>query len=231
MRKLVALMAVSLLALAGASTAVAQDLICNNTSATAFTGSADNVEVPPGADCFLLGTNVDNVKVFGSLRAAGTVVRGNVQGEPGHGVVRLGLQAGVGTTVNGSVQIKGGVGPSPPNTLLFGAMIQGNVQLEENSNGVVVLNSLIGGDLQVFKNTGVINPLFFPFSASIGGNTIGGNLQCAENSPPPAVSPSAGPNTVGGSKAGVKKTSATPHLGSSLGLSQEGIADLCRHRI
>ena len=30
-------------------------------------------------------------------------------------------------------------------------------------------------------------------SAVIGGNTIGGNLQCTENSPPPIVSPAAGP--------------------------------------
>jgi len=37
-------------------------------------------------------------------------------------------------------------------------------------------------------------------SAVIGGNTIGGNLQCTENSPPPIVSPAAGPNTVGGIK-------------------------------
>ena len=51
----------------------------------------------------------------------------------------------------------------------------------------------------MFKNTGILGPAF-PFSVSIGGNTIGENLQCKENSPPPIASPSAGSNTVGGDK-------------------------------
>ncbi len=185
------------------SPAMADDLICDNTPLTPFTGSADNVEVPPGARCFLLGANVDNVKVFGSLAANTTVIRGNVQGEPGHGFVRLGPGGG-GNTVQGNVQIKGGVGgvflgAFGDNSLVWGTIIQGNVDAKRNLNGLVFLDTMIGGNLKVKENTGIITP-GFPFSASIGGNTIGGNLQCTSNSPPPIVSPSAGPNTVGGKK-------------------------------
>ena len=72
---------------------------------------------------------------------------------------------------------------------------------EENSNPLLCASNVIGGDLQVFKNTGDF-PNDPGNSASIRGNTIGGNLTCKENSPPPSVSPASGPNTVGGKKKG-----------------------------
>ena len=61
MRTLVALMAVAFVSLAGASPAAAQDLICSNTPGPgAFTGTANNVVVPPGATCFLIGAEVES---------------------------------------------------------------------------------------------------------------------------------------------------------------------------
>ena len=63
---------------------MADDLICDNTRETRFRGTADNVEVPFGADCFMADANVGNVKVFGLLFANETVFRGDIQAEPGH---------------------------------------------------------------------------------------------------------------------------------------------------
>lgn len=190
------LIAVVLVALAGVGTAAAQDLICDNTPATAFMGLADNVEVPPGAICFMDFADVRDVKVYGGLRARRTVIRGDIQAEPGHESVLMGLFEGVGNTVFGDVQIKGGVGPGFSGVV--GAMIQGDLQAEENSNGLLFGFNVIGGDLQVFKNTGFLPPE--GTSANIGGNTIGGDLQCKENSPPPGISPLFGSNAVGGDK-------------------------------
>ena len=144
------------------------------------------------------------MKVYGSfLFARNTVFHGNVQAEPGHGRVVLGFRQDeedeTGNTVEGDVQIKGGVGPQF--SIVRGATVEGDVLLEENANGQAVLDSVIGGNIQVFKNFWVISPAFLT-SASIGGNTVGGNLQCKENNPvyPPIVSPSAGSNTVAGNK-------------------------------
>ena len=58
------------------------------------------------------------------------------------------------------VQIKGGVGgmflgATGDSSLVWGTMIQGNLQAEENSNALISLSNVVGGDLQVFKNTGV----------------------------------------------------------------------------
>ncbi len=184
------------LLLIGWSTAMAEDLICINTSATPFTGVADNVEVPPGADCFMNGANVENVKVFGAFRALATFFRGDVQGEPGHRFVQLSREGG-GNAVQGDVQINGGVGPGT--SVVLATMIHGDLQAEENSNPLAFAANVIGGDLHVFRNTGSFRN--FPgTSAFIGGNTIGGDLRCKENSPPPSVSPVAGANTVDGNK-------------------------------
>ena len=180
------------LLLAGWSTAMAgDDIICAN---AVFSGSADNVEVPSGAGCFMDGAQVDNVKVFGRLLATGTVFHGNIQAEPGHErVVLLGPPAGFApNTIHGDLQIKGGVGPAN-SVVLDDNIIHGNLQAEENSNPQVIINSIIGGDTQVFKNSGD------PFSAVIGGNMIGGNLQCKENSSG-LFAGAAGPNQVGGDK-------------------------------
>lgn len=190
------LIAVALVVFTGVANVVAEDLICDNTPDTAFVGNAGDVEVPPGAICFLDGAEVEDVKVFGGLRARRTVIRGDVQGEPGHESILMGFFAGVGNTVHGDVQIKGGVGPGFSGVV--GAMIHGDLRAEENSNGLLFGNNLIGGDLQVFANTGVLPE--DGSSANIGGNTIRGDLQCKENNPLPLVSPLFGVNAVGGDK-------------------------------
>ncbi len=216
------------LLLTGWSTAMAQDVICdssNSSFANPFEGPADNIEVPPGEPCFLGNVTIDNVKVFGrrlltGLGASGpTVIRGSVQGEPGHGVVQLAR-----AIVDGDVQIIGGVGLGGLPHQIFRSTIHGNVQVMENTAPIrfflvrstidgdlqvfdnlwgtptfdnTIVRNLVGGDLQLFKNIGAF---------TVGDNTIGGNLQCKDNTPdvvPASVGPLGlvgGPNTVGGVK-------------------------------
>jgi hypothetical protein len=55
--------------------------------------------------------------------------------------------------------------------------IAGNLQMQENSGASFKISmNGIGANLQFFRNQG---------ASTISGNTIGGNLQCKENNPPP----------------------------------------------
>ena len=87
MRMLVALIAVSVLALVGASPAMADENNCPGGSIIG--GSHDDVKILGGTSCFI----------------SGATIGGNIQAEPGHGFIRI-----RGGTVGGDVQIKGGTG-------------------------------------------------------------------------------------------------------------------------
>lgn len=155
-------------ALVGAPSALAGDFVCTGGAS----GPLDNVVVPPGATCNMSNANVEgNVKVFGSLNVfAPTTIRGSIDGEPGHGFVRL---FGGAILVHGNVQIKGsaaGIGAG----YLSGTQIRGNFQWEENTNSLVATGGTIGENVKAEKNTG---------GGSITGNTIGENLECKENFP------------------------------------------------
>ena len=71
-------------------------------------------------------------------------------------------------------------------------MVQGNLTMDNNTAGSEVVLNQISGNANVSGNSGSA-PL-------VGDNTIGGNLRCFNNSPPPTNFGS--PNTVSGKKQG-----------------------------
>lgn len=183
----------------GTGTAAADTVICDNPLSAPFTGTADDVIVPRGAVCHMDGANVDDVKVFGALRARRTIVRGDLQAKRGHDSVLMSGFAGVPSTVMGDVKIMGGVGPGAFSGLV-GNVIHGDLEAKKNRVPLIFGGNVIGGDLQVFKNVGVF--VEDGSSAIIGGNTVGGDLQCRKNRPAPGVSPTFGANIVEGDKEG-----------------------------
>jgi hypothetical protein len=141
----------------------------------AISGPHDNVVVPRGATCVISNAQIKgSIKVYGNLDmfAPRSTVGGNIDGEPGHGYVRLWSGSAL---VQGNVQIKGstsGIAAGfEPNQ-----EIRGNFQWEENNNRLVAQASIIGGNVKAEKNTGggFIGP----------GNNIGNNVECKENTPP-----------------------------------------------
>ncbi len=169
----------SLLLTGAGLTAIADDTMCTGV----LSGRHDNVIVPAGVSCNIVMARIEgNVKVYGDLDVEGPArILGNIQGEPGHGYVRL---HGFGVVVHGNVQLKGGALTSG---FLSGTRIGEDFQYEENAGGLMADGGFIGGNLQMFKNTG---------SGSITDNRIRGNLQCKENEPAPV----GGGNLVGGNK-------------------------------
>ncbi|MFO7688648.1 MAG: hypothetical protein R6V60_21415 [Desulfobacterales bacterium] len=83
--------------------------------------------------------------------------------------------------VGGSIQIKQGGG-----AIIDSALINSDLQFDDNRRNLIANRNTIGGNLQAFQNTG---------GFSITENTIDGNLQCKENFP----EPTGGDNIVMGS--------------------------------
>lgn len=199
----------------GAPTAEAADRTCRSTL-SAITVSGD-VHVPAGASC-----NLDKVVVRGnvllgkgsSVRIYGKGVFGNVQGESApanivihntriYGDVQAKLARSVRITranVGGNVQsergayelyianasVTGDVQTKYQPLRVESTRVGGNIQHEEGKKSFIVRNR-VSGDVQVFKNR---------LEQRVSFNTIGGNLQCKENSPAPV----GGSNAVSGSK-------------------------------
>ncbi|MDJ0948546.1 MAG: polymer-forming cytoskeletal protein [Alphaproteobacteria bacterium] len=170
--------------LSGTTLALADDTACGG--GDVLTGKIDGNVIADNGLCTLDGARVKgNVEVEGDgfLFVQGTTrVDGNIQCDSCDAVQI------VGATIKGDLQIKGasvvsGYSADDP------VNIQGNVQYEENPALLAAIGGIVGGDVQVFKNTG---------GALIGGNTIEGNLQCKENDPAPT--PFGAPNTVDGNK-------------------------------
>ena len=142
--------------------------------------TVDNLRVPQGATCTLLGTYVKgtiNVGTNATLLASNVWVIGNVQSENANQV-----EVVSGSAVGGNIQIKQGGGAH-----IASVRIKGDLQFEENRGSLNANNNTIGGNLQAFKNMGGL---------SITENTIDANLQCKENWP----APTGGDNIVKGNK-------------------------------
>ena len=140
----------------------------------------DNVLVPRGATCRLLGTRVKGtvtVKGGATLIAEDVIVIGNVQGENARDVRVLDT-----SRVGGSVQVvQGGA------ATVADSRINGDILYDENNRALRIVRNVVGGNVQVFQNTGGVE---------IRRNFIDGNLQCKANRP----APTGGNNRVQGNK-------------------------------
>lgn len=140
----------------------------------------DNVRVPKGARCSLVGTRVKgNVKVErnATLVARKVNVDGDVQGEGARAVSVIG-----GSVVRGNVQVKQG-----GSATVTSSRITGDIQLDANRRYLRVNGNKVGGNIQVVGNRQ---------GAQIHRNSVKGNLQCKENRPKPTGSK----NSVRGNK-------------------------------
>lgn len=175
--------------------------------------------VPAGSTCTAYGVDVHGsiqVARGATLRFSTGDVDGNVQGESAPHTVSV-----YNSTVEGDVQSK-----SARYVKVQGSVIDGNVQTERTVEGQHVVTSRVGGDIQSkYTNTRVDkNRVGGNVQHTVGrhlslrsnviggdaqveknrywqriyGNTIGGNLDCKENSPAPVGSG----NRVYGSKTG-----------------------------
>lgn len=168
-----------------------------------ITGTHDNVTVPPGQSCFIIGATVlGDVKALeGSQPTIHlSAVHGNVEGDrPGW------VQISHSSTV-GNVFITG-AGVSPPDlqgafTILMHSTViggdvhilkseantisihnvtvqNGSMEVEDNSVllDLIIQNNLVAEKLQVSMNKG-------PADKSVTANTVGANLQCFKNDEP-----------------------------------------------
>ena len=155
----------------GLSVPAAADVAC--TGSIGAQTIDDNLAVPDGSVCTLVGTTVDGNILVGRgarLSASDITVGGNIQDlDNGAGAVDV-----AGSRVGGNVQLEQGTSATVADT-----SVDGDVQLESNSGALRAEDNDIGGNLQANGNTGGV---------AITGNTIGGNLQCQSNTPPPTGS-------------------------------------------
>jgi hypothetical protein len=174
MKQTVLTIVVVVAALVGAPTAAAGDTTCVET----LTETYDNVVVPAGAHCHLLGARVKgNVLVLrdatlsivsdpigsGGLGLGNpTVVEGNVQAENARS---LGITA---SQVRGNVQVKG----ASEGMVSLLAFIGGNIQVEGMAGRLSLAISGIGGGLEVTKSSGRIE---------LGLISITGSVKIADN--------------------------------------------------
>jgi hypothetical protein len=197
---LAALLALTVL-LVAATPAVADDTRCVGV----FSGVADNIIVPSGAECVLEGAQVSG-NVLAEPESMlfigpGTNIRGSVEAK--QGAHTGSFQAVIGgsykcdncffedvveSSVGGNVDITG----ADDGDFIIDSQIAGNVHIEESSAGAfafVVEGTTIGGDLKFEKNSG---------PTDISRNTIHGDLQIFENNvegafcpppPPPGEEP------------------------------------------
>jgi len=142
--------------------------------------TVDNVRVPDGATCTLVGTTVQGtvkVETAAKMRAKGARVIGNVQGE---NAKRVNVVKG--SRVGGSVQVVQGTFAKVKKST-----IEADILFDENAGRVRAIASQVGGNIQAFQNSGGVE---------IATNRVDGNLQCKENEP----APTGGGNVVQGNK-------------------------------
>jgi hypothetical protein len=150
--------------------------------------TVDNLRVPQGAACELIGTKVKGtITVQGNavLRARGVRVIGNIQAENARNVVitpRRSSGVTYRSRIGGSVQVKQGGGAT-----VRRALVSGDIQYDANGRYLTANLNRVGGSIQVIGNSG---------GAEIFRNVIDGNLQCKENRP----RPTGNGNVVGGNK-------------------------------
>jgi len=111
--------------------------------------------------------------------------------------------AGPGITIGGNFVCA----DNPPTCVADDGVVHGNLTVEDNklqaSNVITfseVLGNKISGNAEISGNAVIRGNT----AVLVGGNTIGGNLRCFDNSPPPTdnVFGVTSPNTVGGQKQG-----------------------------
>jgi hypothetical protein len=117
----------------------------------------DNVIVPKGKTCTLVGTRIDgNVIVKGNAKlvAKGVRVGGNIQAENHRRVV---------------------VKPRWVDGKRKRSFVDGSIQLKQGGGGRI-LRVVVGSDIQLFSNNGRFE---------VRRNRVDGNLQCKSNNPRP----------------------------------------------
>lgn len=139
---------------------------------TLGTVRVDNVIVPAGAQCTLIGTRLNGtleVQRGARVTAENITVNGNLQSD-GAADLRI-----VGDSrVGGSVQVQRGAAAS-----IIGLAITGDLQVDAMAGPVFAAANRIGGNLQAFGNRGGV---------TLELNTMNGTLQCQENAPAPVGS-------------------------------------------
>ncbi len=138
----------------------------------------DDVTVPDGATCELLGTTVEgNVSIGHGARlyARGVDVDGDIEGER-TALVELSAESNVG----GNVQLESGA-----TAIVRDSHIDGDLSWEDQHGHLLAEHTSVSGNLEADGNTGGL---------SLSDNKIGGDLSCQENSP----TPNGGGNTVSG---------------------------------
>jgi len=174
--------------LVGASNALAEDIICNDTF---IGGTVNNVIAEDG--CEMLGTIVTGnvwVEEEATVWFGGITVHGNFQTDGAYRVILTkwcyAQDDCLYSKVYGDVQMKNLL----YNSGVYETYVGGNLQVEENE-WLSIYRNFVEGNLQAYKNTG---------GMYIDSCTIGGNLQCFDNDPPPFWW--CDRNTVSGSKEG-----------------------------
>jgi hypothetical protein len=176
-------------------------------------GTYDNVEVPPGASCFLT-----NSTILGSVKALeharlfmfNDQVRGNVDGDKAAGVQVAASRVG------GNIQIKEGTNPFEFGVAVYAGTVldQGNIQVEKMNTGILIVttrlekgsikieentttsalfevtSNSVSGNIQIFKNSGSASKL-------VSANIAGGAIQCFENQLPFIGGPNTAPTKQG----------------------------------
>jgi hypothetical protein len=141
----------------------------------------DDFEIAANRSCAMNGTHVQGslkLQSGSSLSARAIVVDGNIQAQGARSLV-------VGDSrIDGSVQFEQG-----GSVRVRSSDVKGNVQLVSNDGELLISGNRIDADLQVFQNRGGA-------AIALDNNTIGGNLQCKQNSPVPT----GGGNVVDGNK-------------------------------
>jgi hypothetical protein len=133
-------------------------------------------------DCVLDRTNIDGnllLEIGGDLTASRIRLSGNVQTD---GAERVRIRR---SEIGGSIQVQGIYGNARSEVL--GTAVGGTLDVHHNSSRFLLVQNEVDSDLKANNNTGGVTIL---------RNTVGGNLQCQDNSPPP----NGGQNIVEGDK-------------------------------
>lgn len=134
--------------------------------------TVDNVVVPSGAHCEMVGTTVTGnvlVRAGASLRASGSNISGHVIGRDTAWVC---LQ--VGSELGGNFDVTGG-NLGTTTGFDINVMVGGNAKVSENAGLTFIDAAQVGGNIDVSENTGTLE---------IEHNTVGGNVKIADNTVP-----------------------------------------------
>ena len=129
----------------------------------------ENLEVPEGATCRLVGTNIQGnlvINASANLVASGITVGGNIQSVEPDSITVNGT-----SNVGGNIQIRDAMAVE-----IQEVTIDGDLQLELNDGLVMAVRSVVGGNLQATQNLGGV---------VFNLNQIAENMQCSGNNPMP----------------------------------------------